>query len=220
MSSPPPPPAADTFLNGPLINSITGYIGHLQEQNFFNKTRLHSLRHYFLLTVGFLVLLYCLIHIQILFYWFLKLIFRLLFKIISIIFWLPLKTVRFFIPKTIDYDILFPLFWLCSISSFYISKFSHENVWQFYDQQLVKRYKILNYDQTKREDVKRYLFILTFIVLLLVQSLFILVPIAFSIKYQHANTKVSSVRETRTNFFYFRYFIHFFFRLRLLLNKH
>jgi hypothetical protein len=191
MSSPTPP--TDSFLNSPLINTILGYIAYVQEQNVLTKERYLMLRQYFLITIGFLVLLYCLIHIQILFFWFLKLIFRLIFKIISTIFWFPLKTVRFFIPKAIDYDILFPLFWLCSISSFYISKFSHENICQFYDQYLVRRYKIFNYNQAKREDIKRYIFITTFIVLLLLQSLFILIPISVSIRRHRENRKISSV---------------------------
>ena len=185
MSSSPTPQATDSFLNSPLITTITGYIVHLQERNFFSKEYLLSLKTHFLITIGFLVLLYCLIHIQILFFWLLKLIFRIIFKFFSFIFWLPLKTVRIFIPKSIDYDILFPLFWLCSISSFYLSKFSHENVWQFYDQYLVRRYKIFTYNQEKREEIKRYLFILTFIALLLFQSLFILLPIALSIRHNH-----------------------------------
>jgi hypothetical protein len=182
---------SSSFLNNPLINTIIGYISNLQEQNIFSQERFYSLRHHFLITIGFFVLLYCLIRIQILFFWLLKLI----FKIISIIFWLPLKTIRFIIPKTIDYDILFPLFWLCSIASFYLSKFSHENICQFYDQYLVQRYKIFNYDQTKREDIKRYLFIITFIILLLLQSLFILIPITLSIRHHHENIKVSSVNK-------------------------
>jgi hypothetical protein len=187
-------PATDSFLNSPLITTITGYIAHFQEQHMFTKERLHSLKSHFLITIGFLVLLYCLIHIQILFFWLLKFIFHLIFQFISFIFWLPLRTVRFLIPKTIDYDILFPVFWLCSISSFYISKYLHENIWHFFDQYLVQRYKIFNYNQTKREDIKRYVFVSTFIVLLILQSLFIIVPITLSIRNRHANEKASSVR--------------------------
>ncbi|CAF3438482.1 unnamed protein product [Rotaria sp. Silwood1] len=192
-------PSTYSFLNSPLINTITSYIAQIQERKILTRERFHSLTNVISITIGFFVLLYFLIHIQILFYWFLKLIFRLIFKIISIIFWLPVRTTRFFIPKTIDYDILFPLFWLCSISSFYISKFSHENICQFYDQHLVRRYKILNYDQAKRDDIKRYLFILTFIVLLLFQSIFILIPIAASIRHHNENAKTHIIdRQTTT----------------------
>jgi hypothetical protein len=120
-------------------------------------------------------------------------------------------------PKTIDYDILFPLFWLCSISSFYISKFFHENICQFYDQYFVRRYKILNYNQTKREDVRRYLFIITFVVLLLLQTLFILLPVASSIRHQHENAKVSSVNIMRD--LQLSNVNVFFRRLQWLLNK-
>ncbi|CAF2847087.1 unnamed protein product [Rotaria sp. Silwood2] len=184
-------PATYPFLNGPLINTITGCVVQIQERKILTRKRLHSLIHYSSITTGFFVLLYFLIHIQILFFWFLKLIFRIIFKIVSTIFWLPLRTARFFTPKTIDYDILFPLFWLCSISSFYLSKFFHENICQFYDQHLVRRYKIFNYNQAKRDDIKRYLFILTFILLLILQSVFILIPIAASIRRHNENTKVS-----------------------------
>jgi len=208
MSSSTPP--TDSFLNNPLINTIMGYIVHLQQQNIFSKERLLSSRQPILITVGFLVLLYCLINIQILFFWLLKLIFRLIFQIISIIFWLPLKTVRFLIPKKIDYDILFPLFWLCSISSFYISKYSHENICQFYEQYIFRRYQIFTYEQIKREDMKRYLFIITFIILLLLQSLFILIPIALSIRHQHEETsQISSVKKflfNNFNIFIFNFF--------------
>jgi hypothetical protein len=86
-----------------------------------------------------------------------------------------------------------------------VSKFSHENICQFYDQYLVPRYKIFNYDQTKREDIKRYLFITTFIVLLVLQSLFILLPITFSIRNHHQNTQVSSVN--KINEFYIQCFV-------------
>ena len=191
--STPIPPADDSFLNSPAVISATGFIAQLQQQGFFAKERLHSLRQRFLLGVGFLVLLYCLIRIQILFFWLLKLVFRLVFKLLSIVFWLPLKAVHFFIPKTIDYDILFPLFWLCSISSFYIAKYSHENVCQLFDQHIVRRYKLINYDQIKREDVRRYLFVLAFVALLLLQTLFILLPVAQSIKHHRENAQLSSV---------------------------
>ncbi|CAF4771848.1 unnamed protein product, partial [Rotaria magnacalcarata] len=190
MSSSAPP--ADSLLTNPFVNTITGYLSQMQERNTFTQQRIHINKHHFLIAIGFLVLLYFLIHIQILFFWLLEFIFRLLFQIISAIFWLPLSTARFFIPKTIDYDILFPLFWLCSISSFYISKFSHENICQFYDEYFVRRYKILQYDQTKREEVKRHLFVATFIVLLLLQSLFILIPIASSIRRHNSINKVPS----------------------------
>ena len=172
----------ESFLNNPMLMTITGYIAQFQERNLFSRERLHLLKHHFLITLGFLVLLYCLIHIQILFFWLLKFIFRVIFQFISMIFWLPLKTVRFLMPKSIDYDILFPLFWLCSISSFYLSKIFHENIWQFYNQHLVPRYKLFHYDQTKREDTKQWVFVITFTVLLLLQSVFILMPIALSIR--------------------------------------
>ncbi|CAF0754282.1 unnamed protein product [Adineta steineri] len=190
MSSTTLPP--NTFMNNPLINSITGYIAHLQQQNMFSKERIRSLKEGFLFTIGFFVLIYCLIRIQILFFWLLRLIFRLIFNIISFTLWLPLKIVRFLTPKSIDYDILFPLFWLCSILSFYISKYFHEHVCQFYDQYLSQRWKIFNSDQIKREDIKKYLFIATFIALLLLQTLFILMPIALSIRHHHENVKVPS----------------------------
>ncbi|CAF1060745.1 unnamed protein product [Adineta ricciae] len=188
----PPPPPVNNLVEHPLVNMIAGYIVQLQGHPMLTKQRLLSLRQSFLVTVGFLVLLYCLIHIQILFFWLLKFLFRLLFKIFSLIFWLPLRTVRLLLPKSVDYDILFPLFWLCSIASFYVSKFSHESICQFYDEHLVRRYKSLQYDPAKRGDIRRYLFIGTFLVLLLVQCLFILTPIALSIRNHHANSKVSS----------------------------
>ena len=197
--------STDTSPNGnPWINSVTGYVAHLQERQFFSKQRIQAFRHYFLFTIGFLVLIYFLIYIQILFYWLLKWFLTFIFQIISFIFWIPLKTVRFFIPKNIDYDILFPLFWLCSIASFYISKYFHEHICQFYDQQLVRRYRALRYEPHKREEIRRYLFILSFIVLLLLQSLFILLPIAQTIKHHHAEAKGSSVISKRKHHRSFR----------------
>lgn len=199
MASPSPRAGDSSFLNHPLVQSITGSIVHLQKQNLFSKERLHLLKHHFLITIGFLVLLYCLIHIQILFFWLIKFIFRSVFRVISIIFWLPLKFARLFIPKSIDYDILFPLFWLCSIISFYLSKNYHEIIWQWFNQYLVRRYSFFHYDQTKREDIKRWVFVSTFVSLLLLQSLFILLPITLSIRHQHQQdeektmTKVSDL---------------------------
>ena len=196
---PPPAPPADLFLNNPLINTLTGYIAHIQQQNFLSKERFNVLKHQILITIGFLILLYCLIKIQILFFWLLKFIFLSIFRLISFIFWFPLKTVRFFLPKSIDYDILFPLFWLCSITSFYLTKFFHENICRFYDQYLIRNYPIFKYDQIKRDDIRRYLFIITFIILLLLQSLFILLPIALSIRHHHyqqqENSKISMVNK-------------------------
>ena len=186
MASPSTTTAGDSPLfNHPYLTTITGYFAHIQQQSFFSKERLLLLKHHFLITIGFLVLLYCLIHIQILFFWLIKLIFRVIFQVISIIFWLPLKLARLFIPKSIDYDILFPLVWLCSIISFYLSKNYHENIWTWFNQYLVPRYPIFRYDSNKREETKRWVFVGTFISLFLLQSLFILLPITLSIRQQH-----------------------------------
>jgi len=184
----------DSFVNHPYVNRLTTQLTRLQQQNYLSTERLLSLKSSFLITIGFIVLLYSLIHIQILICWFIKLIFRFIFRIVSTIFWLPLTTVRLLIPKSIDYDILFPLFWLCAISSFYIAKYSNENLCQFYDQQLVRRYRSLAYNHMKREDIKRNIFISTVFVLLILQSLFILLPIALSIRQQNqqANAIVST----------------------------
>lgn len=187
MASPSTTPTAgdSSFLNHPYITTITATFVNLQKQNFFSKQRLNLLKNHFLITIGFLVLLYCLIHIQILFFGLIKLIFRVVFRVISIIFWLPLKFTRLFIPKNIDYDILFPLVWLCSIVSFYLSKNYHEIIWQWFNQYLVPRYPIFRYDQNKREEIKRTVFVGTFVVVLLLQSVFILLPITLSIRHQH-----------------------------------
>lgn len=194
MSSSVPP--SDSLLDSPFINIITGYISQMQERQLLTRNRMNSYKNHILIAVGFLVLLYFLMHVQFFVFWLLKLLFRLIIHIISTIFWLPLTTTRLFIPKTIDYDILFPLFWLCSVTSFYLSKFYHETICQFYDQYLVQRSKILNSDRIKREDIKQYLFVSTFVILLLLQSLFILVPIASSIRRHNAISKLSSVDKT------------------------
>lgn len=195
MASPSPSAGDSSFLNHPFVTTITGSIVHLQKHNIFSKERFNLLKHHFLITIGFLVLLYCLIHIQILFFWLIKLIFRSVIRVISIIFWFPLKFARFFIPKSIDYDILFPLFWLCSIVSFYLSKNYHEIIWEWFNQYLVRRYSFFQYDQSKREEVKRWIFVSTFVSLLLLQSIFILLPITLSIRQQHQEETTTKVRK-------------------------
>jgi hypothetical protein len=180
------------LIHNPVLETVTGYVGYLQEQNIFSKQRLQTWKQYSLLTIGFFILLYFLIHVQLLIYSCVRFFFGGIFKLFSFVFWLPLRTARFLIPKSIDYDILFPLFWLCSIASFYIGKYLHENLCQLYDRHLVRRYPILSYEQTKRDDIRRYLFIFTFIVLLLFQSVFILVPIAQSIGHQRSREKIDA----------------------------
>ena len=88
-----------------------------------------------------------------------------------------------------------------------MSKFSYRSLCQFYDEYLVEHYKILNNDRMKRDDIRRHLFIIAFIVLLALQSIFILTPIALSIRrHHHENTPVSSVNK-QSNY-----------RLKILLN--
>lgn len=185
--------AQDSIVNSPIVNSIVQWIVGLQNQPFFSRDRIQNLPQNFLLSVGFSVLLYCLFHIQILFVWFIKLIFYFICQILWLIFCFPFKTLGLLVPKTLNYDILFPLFWLCSVASFYVSKNFHENLWQFFDKHLVERYKLIKYQTNKREEVRRNLFLTCFVVLLLLQSLFILLPIAQSIKHNRQQAEKSSV---------------------------
>ena len=85
--------------------------------------------------------------------------------------------------KKKNYYILFPLFSLCSLLSLFIAKLSHKNI----EIHLGKRSIFL----------KRYSFILIFILLLLLQSFFILLPIGISIQEQR---KLSPVRK-KTEFY-------------------
>ncbi len=159
---------------------IIGYIAYIQRKNLLTKQRFASMRCYFFQSIGFSIILYCFSQLLLLLYLLLKIFFRIIFQIFSIIFWLPVNTIESFMPKINNYFILFPLFWLCSIVSFSIAKFSHKNVG------------------------KRRSFILSFIILLLLQSVFILLPLAISI---HEQQKSSSVKQKANLiiFFFFWY---------------
>ncbi|CAF1160075.1 unnamed protein product [Adineta steineri] len=158
-------PTSDSYLN-----PITNYISLIQRKEIFTKQRIHSIRQYFLQSVGLTILLYFILQIPILLYFLFKLLLRLIFQIFSLIFWLPLKTIELILPKTNNYGILFPLLFLFSTVSYLIAKLTHKNV----ETNFGKRYKVL----------KNNSFILIFIVFLLLQSIFILFPIAGSIQKQ------------------------------------
>jgi hypothetical protein len=146
-----------------ISDRIIDYISYIQREKSITKERFYLIRQYFFQSVGFCVLLYFLSQL-------LKLLFRLIFQIFSIIFWLPLKAMESFLLKSDNYNIMFLLFCLCSVFSFTIAKFSHKKFRQ------------------------RYSFILTFVIILLLQSLFILLPIAKSIQ---DRSKLSSVKKTK-----------------------
>jgi len=146
-----------------ISDRIIDYISYIQREKIITKERFYSIRQYFFQSVGFCVLLYFLSQL-------LKLLFRLISQIFSIIFWLPLKTMESFLLKSDNYNIMFLLFCLSSVLSFSIAKFSH------------KKFR------------KRFSFILTFVIILLLHSLFILLPIAKSIQ---DRSKLSSVKKTK-----------------------
>jgi hypothetical protein len=171
---------SDSLLNAPKLNGITSYISHIQQKNIFTKERFRSTRQFFFQLIGLTVLLYWLCQLLFVFYLLVKLIFHLMFTTIS---WLPVKILELCLPNLTTYYILFPLFCFCSFISFFVARFSHKNIGIY----LEKRSQVL----------KRYSFIFTFITLLLLQSLFILLPVTTSIQGQR---KLSSVNK-QTEFY-------------------
>ncbi|CAF5218380.1 unnamed protein product, partial [Rotaria magnacalcarata] len=89
---------------------------------------------------------------------------------LSIVVFLPFKFIDLFLPKTTSYNILFPSIWFCSILSFFIAKLSHKNI----EIHFGNRFK----------SIKRYSFTVTFVILLLLQSVLILLPLTQSIQEQ------------------------------------
>jgi hypothetical protein len=167
---------SDSFVKPSILNTITGHISHIQENNTLTKERFRVLRRCFFQSIGLSVLLYCLFQLLTLFYLLIELTFHFIFQMFMIIFWLPVKI----IPKKNNYYILFPLFSLCSVLSLFIAKLSHKNI----EIHLGKRSTFL----------KRYSFIFTLILLLLLQSFFILLPIGISIQEQR---KLSPVKKKK-----------------------
>ncbi len=161
-----------------ILDTIIDSIAYIQQKIIISRERFYSISQYFFQSIGFFTLLYFILQLPILFYVFLKLLYRVIFQIFTIIFWLPLKTIELSLPKTKTYYIIFPLFCLCSFLSFFIAKFSHKN------------------------SGKRRSFNLTFIILFLLQCLFILLPIATSIEEQR---KLSAVNKNKNKFFYYYY---------------
>ncbi len=153
-----------------ISDTIIGYISYIQQKQYITIERFRSIRRYFFQSIGFFILLYYVFQLPILFYLFLKFLFCCIIQIFSIIFWLPLKTIELVLPKTDNYNVMFPLFWFCSFLSFLIAKFFQKNL------------------------TKRHSFLLTFIIILLLQFLFIILPVATSIKEQR---KLSSVKKKK-----------------------
>jgi hypothetical protein len=139
-------------MSSSTLDTIAGYLSSIQQRRILTTERFLSMRVYFFQSIGLFI---CLSQFAIL-----------LYHILKFIFWIPLKTIELFIPKTTNYNMIVLLIWFCSIISFSIAKYSHRKIG------------------------KRHSFILIFIGLLLLQSLFILRPIAMSIQEQR---KLSSI---------------------------
>jgi hypothetical protein len=152
-------------MSSSTLDTIADYLSHIQQRRIFTRERFSLIRVYFFQSIGLFI---CLSQFSIVSYRILTFLFWLLFQIFSIIFWIPLKTIELFIPKTTNYNIIIPLLWFCSVISFSIAKYSHRNIG------------------------KRHSFLFIFILLLLLQFLFILLPIATSIQEQR---KLSSVKK-------------------------
>lgn len=151
---------------------IIRFTCYIQGKKTITKERCQLMCRYFFQFIGFCVLLYYFLQLPLL-------LLRLLFRFISIIFFLPLRTIELILPKTNTYYIILPLFSLCSFLSYSIAKFSHKNL------------------------RKQYSFILIFIMLLFLQSLFILLPIATSINEQRTLLSVNIRKEFYQSFYSF-----------------
>ncbi|CAM4748908.1 unnamed protein product [Rotaria magnacalcarata] len=161
---------SDSSLNVPQLNTITSFISYIQQKNILTKERFRTIRRYFFQSIGLYVLLSCLFRLLAAFYFLLKSILNLTFQMLSIVVFLPFKFIDLFLPKTTSYNILFPSIWFCSILSFFIAKLSHKNI----EIHFGNRFK----------SIKRYSFTVTFVILLLLQSVLILLPLTQSIQEQ------------------------------------
>lgn len=173
---------SDSSLGSRIINSVTGYISYIQQKQVFTRERCQSIRVQCFRIIGFTLILYTLIRVLISVILSIKTIARLLSQMLLIICLLPFKFITLFLPETTSYKILFPLFCFGFILSSIISKLSYKKI----EIQLDKRFKL----------IKRHSFILTFIILLLLQSLLIILPVALSIRTQ----KKLSLVNKKTNF--------------------
>ncbi|CAF1010771.1 unnamed protein product [Adineta ricciae] len=143
-----------------LLDVVTNSISQLQRKQIFNKDRLQSIRRFICQSIGLTILLYFIFRIPILLYALLKVLFQSLVYLLTIIFWPYVKLLEFFLPKTTNYGILFPLFLVISILSFLTAKLS------------------------SRKGYKNSPFSVVFVVLIIAQSVFVLRPIALSIDEQ------------------------------------
>ena len=148
------------------------YLSHLQEREIFTRERLTSIRLFFFQSVGLFIVLYAFSQLLMFLYLLLKFLLWFIFQS----FWIPLKTIEFFLPKTTNYYLLFPLIAFCSLISFLLPKFSEQT------------------PSRKRQ----HSFWLKSIVLFVFQVLFILLPIAMSI---HERRELAIVKKRKKRFF-------------------
>lgn len=167
-----------------ISDTIIRFTCYIQGKENITRERCKLIGQYFFQFIGFCILLYYVLQLPLL-------LLRLLFKILSIIFSFPLKTIVLILPKTDNYYILLPLFSLCLILSYSFAKLLRNNL------------------------KKQYTFILIFTMLLSLQSIFILLPIVTSIQEQRKLSSVMQKIKEKDKF----YDCLFYFRIRLMFEK-
>ncbi|CAF1101507.1 unnamed protein product, partial [Didymodactylos carnosus] len=81
------------------------------------------------------------------------------------------------------HSILFPLFWLCSVFSYFLTKLAHTTVYNYVERYIIKIY-YPNYnleDEKKVQRLQKYVWQSTFAFLILLQCLFLLTPSAVTV---------------------------------------
>ena len=189
-------PHATTDLSS--MNRIPTSISHVRQRQkiVVSQERVDSLRRYFLRSVGLLIVLYGCSSLSIQVYSLIKFLSRFLWQSIPIIFYSPAKIIQLFLPSSSSLsscrsDVLVPFLWLSSVVSFYLAKFYHRSICYFYELHLSKRSPF-----TSTPQIQRCLFLVTWIALILLQTVFILVPITLSVgpRRHHEGTQRSSVQ--------------------------
>ena len=199
-------PHATTDLSS--MNRIPTSIAHVrQRQKIVSKERADSLRRYFLRFVGFLIVLYGCCSLSIHVYSLIKFLSHFLWRSIPRIFYSPAKIIQLFQPSppspsssSFRSDVLVPLLWLSAVVSFYLAKFFHRSICYFYELHLSKRSPF-----TSTHHIERSLFLFTWIAFILLQTLFILVPMTLFVgRLRHyedtQRSSVGNVRHRRSSF--------------------
>lgn len=159
------------------LDSLTNCISKIQEKNIFNREQCRRFGRNFLFTVGISIVIHRFISIVIGFFVFLAFVIR--------------QIRHRFLSEMIDVvrhrPVVLPMFIICSIVSFFVTKFSMKTLVQFYDRSSTsKQFEFLRHQRARRS-----LFVFIWLFLLFLQIHVFLLPMT------NEDKRFSSVRKRK-----------------------